>query len=271
MLLTFIRGIGQVLVTAGIVVLLFAVYELYGTSTYTNGAQDRLTDDLARRWNEPAQSPGSGSGSGSRSGTSPAASPSSRTGLPDASGEGEPGVEPDARGGETEPDSREGDSLRPPAGEGLAILRIPELGSDYGYAVVEGVEVAVLRMGPGHYPDSALPGEVGNFAVAGHRTTYGAPFNRLDELEAGDPIVVETRNSWFTYRVRSQQIVAPDAVGVVLPVPGQPDAVPVERLLTLTSCHPEFSARQRLIVTAALSETTEKVEGALPPALQAAG
>lgn len=261
MLTTLVRGIGQTLVTAGIVLLLFCVYELYGTSTYTNEAQDRLSDELSLRWSEPASLPGAGARVGS--------DPTRALGGEGDQGEaGGPSREAGAPGRDAEPAAT---SVRPPTGEGLAILRIPELGTDYQYAVVEGVGVADLRQGPGHYPESALPGEVGNFAVAGHRTTYGAPFNRLDELDGGDPIVVETRDRWFTYRVRSEQIVAPDAVEVVLPVPGKPGAAPVEQLLTLTTCHPKYSARQRLILTAELTDTTDKAQGALPPALQAAG
>jgi sortase A len=103
--------------------------------------------------------------------------------------------------------------------------------------------------------------------VSGHRTTYGAPFQRLDELTDGSMIVLETRTGWFTYTVQRKQIVAPTATEVTLPVPGDPTAKPVKRLLTLTTCHPKYSAKQRLIVTAELTAASKKSDG-LPDALK---
>jgi sortase A len=105
---------------------------------------------------------------------------------------------------------------------------------------------------------------VGNVVVSGHRTTYGAPFRRFDELRPGDAVVLETRDAWFTYAVQETQIVAPNAISVAYPVPGDRTATPTRRLLTLTTCHPEYSARERLIVTAELASTDPK--GGPPPA-----
>ena len=101
-----------------------------------------------------------------------------------------------------------------------------------------------LKRGPGHYPDSPLPGQPGNAAIAGHRTTYGAPFNRLDELEQGDEILVTTAQGAFRYEVQRQLIVNPDQVEVL-------DDFGDDRL-TLTACHPKYSARQRIVVVASL-------------------
>ncbi|MFX8907022.1 sortase, partial [Acinetobacter baumannii] len=78
-------------------------------------------------------------------------------------------------------------------------------------------------IGIGHYPDSAMPGEVGNFALAAHRTTFGKPFNRIADLRAGDAIVVETPDGWYTYRFRTLEYVKPNAVDVLLDVPQKPD------------------------------------------------
>jgi sortase A len=97
--------------------------------------------------------------------------------------------------------------------------------------------------------------------ISGHRTTYGAPFNRVDELRTGDPIVLETRDTWYTYRVTSEQVVSPSAVEVTYPVPGQRGAVPTKRLLTLTTCNPKYSASQRLIVHALLDSSQPKSAG----------
>lgn len=164
-----------------------------------------------------------------------------------------------------DPSSRPQPAAVAPAtlGSGVAILRVPRFGRDYVSVIVEGVGTADLRRGPGHYPASALPGAIGNFAVAGHRTTYGAPFARLDELQAGDALVLETRRSWLTYRVTESRVVAPTAVTVTAPVPGEAGRRPTAALLTFTTCHPRHSDRQRLVVFGRLVETLAKSVG--PP------
>lgn len=139
-------------------------------------------------------------------------------------------------------------------GSGVALLRIPRLGAKYRYVVIEGVELTDLRKGPGHYPGSALPGQVGNFVISGHRTTYSAPFNRLDTLRGGDRILVDTRDTQYVYRVTGQEIVRPTAVEVTAPVPFRPKDRAVKRLITLTTCNPKYSAAQRLIVFGELAE-----------------
>ena len=151
-------------------------------------------------------------------------------------------------------------------GEGWAVLRIPALDRDYRQVVVKGVGVEELKRGPGHYPGTAEAGELGNVVLSGHRTTYGAPFERFGELTPGTAVVLETRDTWFTYRVSDSTIVSPSAVEVTLPVPGEPGAAPTRRLLTLTTCHPKYSARQRLIVSAELEAAQPKTAGD-PPAL----
>ncbi|MFC7618440.1 sortase domain-bontaining protein [Actinokineospora soli] len=165
-----------------------------------------------------------------------------------------------------------------------------------------------MEIGPGHYADTAYPGEPGNFAVAGHRVGKGAPFNDIDLLNSCDAIVVETRYSWFVYRVLpkadevdgwakeraadprcagvsplgapydgvvGQEIVSPGQGEVIAPVPGKPgaEASVGERvtLMTLTTCHPRFSDRQRLIVHAVMVKQWAKDPrnpGALPPELK---
>ena len=100
------------------------------------------------------------------------------------------------------------------------------------------------RRGPGHYPHTPLPGQPGNAAIAGHRTTYGAPFYDLDDLEPGDEILVRTLQGEFTYEVTSTEVVSPDQTQVLAPTD--------DDRLTLTTCEPRFSARRRLIVTALL-------------------
>ncbi len=130
----------------------------------------------------------------------------------------------------------------PPVGSAVAQIRIPRIGVDK--AVVEGVGLSDLRKGPGHYAGTPLPGQPGNAAIAGHRTTYGAPFFRLDEMKPGDPILVSTVQGAFRYEVRQVFVVKPGQVEVLDPTTGDQ--------LTLTTCNPRFSAAQRLVVTADL-------------------
>lgn len=139
-----------------------------------------------------------------------------------------------ASGSPTDPGSRTAPS--PGDGTALAVLRVPRFGHGYHPVIVEGVAQADLAKGPGHYPDSALPGALGNFAVAGHRTGWGQPFRRLDELVPGDALVVEWRGRTYTYHVTGVRTVKPTDVGVVLPVPGRPGVRPDKARITLTTC-----------------------------------
>ena len=136
-----------------------------------------------------------------------------------------------------------------PEGEPTAIIRIPKIGVDK--KVVEGVGVADLKKGPGHYPETPLPGQKGNAAIAGHRTTYGAPFNRVDELVPGDEILVQTVQGEFRYVVKDTE---GDGDGYMIVSPSQVEVLEDkgDNRLTLTACHPKLSARQRIVVVAEL-------------------
>lgn len=155
-----------------------------------------------------------------------------------------------------------------PMGDAFALIRIPRFGHDYVRPILQGVDLDILDEGVGHYPDSAKPGEVGNFAVAGHRVTYAKPFNQIAELKNGDAVVVETRDTWYVYRVQSHVIVTPDRVDVVAPVPEHPGQKPTERMMTMTACHPKFSARERYVVFSKLETVLPKTGGAIPDALR---
>ena len=139
-------------------------------------------------------------------------------------------------------------------GDAIEHLVIPSIHLDK--FVVEGTDEADLRRGPGHYPGTAFPGQNGNAAIAGHRTTYGAPFFELDRVKPGDPIIVTDLNgrAW-TYIARNQEVVGPNDVSVLDPTPFPQ--------LTLTTCNPRFSAAQRLIVLARLQGPAGNVES--PP------
>jgi sortase A len=222
-----LRGLGQVLITAGVVVLLFCVYELKVTNLYTDQQQHALGKALDRQWASapltPAPSPGA------------PAPPQLAAFVP---------------------------------GTGIARIYFPTLGKDQVHVVVEGVSHEDLKKGPGHYPGTELPGQIGNTVISGHRTTYGAPFNRLDELRPGDPVVLETQGFFYTYRVLGTTVVSPSKIGETDHVPNQPGVTPTQRLLTLTTCNPKYSARTRLVVRAVLTEAPlAKGPGVVPPAL----
>jgi sortase A len=201
-----VGGIGRTLIGVGLLLLLFVAYQLWGTSIQEARAQDRLGNQF-----EAALATTTTTARDSRPGTT------TTTAAP-----------------------------QPPPVEGDAIgqIRIPKIGvTRY---IVEGVGVADLKKAPGHYPMTPMPGNVGNAAIAGHRTTYGQPFYRLNELEPGDEILVQTLQGEFTYLVDGKTVVQPNQVEVL----DQTD----EARLTLTTCEPRFSARRRLIITALLQD-----------------
>lgn len=211
---TGVRGFGEGFITFGLVVLLFASYEVWGKTMEVNAEQNKLDNALEQNW-----------------------------------GDGGVGRAP-----------TQADNTPPLPGKAIARLYIPRLGKHW--VVVEGVTPKAIRNAPGHYPDSAQPGKVGNFSVAGHRAK--AIFWDLDKLKDGDPIVVESRTHWYVYRVERIRIVSPKAVEVVAPVPGQPGKKPKNAWLTLTTCNPKLDNYERLIIHAKLAKTTVKSDGKPP-------
>ena len=201
-----VRGIGKSLISVGVLILLFVVYQLWGTGLTHDREQKALRSEFARQLATPAT-------------TLPASGATPTTGVTSTT---------------------VAQALS--NGDAAAVIAIPKIGLDE--VVVEGVGVEELKKGVGHYPDTRMPGEKGNAALAGHRTTYGHPFNRLDELNGGDEISVTTRAGTFKYAVSEKKVVTPDSVEVL-------DNSPDNRL-TLTTCHPKYSAEQRLIIVALL-------------------
>jgi sortase A len=133
-------------------------------------------------------------------------------------------------------------------GQAMGRIAMPRIGvSD---VFVQGTEAGDLRKGPGHYPDTPLPGEHGTVAIAGHRTTYGAPFRRIDELEPGDRIELRMPYGVFTYRVERTRIVPPTETSVT-------DRVDHDRLI-LSACHPLYSAAKRIVVFARLDASVPR-------------
>jgi sortase A len=138
-----------------------------------------------------------------------------------------------------------------PEGKAFAKIRIPDI--HVSQVVVEGTSRDDLRKGPGRISSGKMPGEPGTFAVSGHRTTYGAPFFNLDKLDPGDLIIVETRHATYTYKVARKKVVAPTEVSVLDDVRGPNGKL--KATIVLTTCHPKFSARQRMIIFGDLVST----------------
>lgn len=136
-------------------------------------------------------------------------------------------------------------------GDPLGKITIPSL--DVSFTMVEGAGSSSLKKGPGHYPHTQFPGEGGTFGVAGHRTTYLAPFRDVDELDRGDAIRVRMRYGRFVYAVTRTRIVEPTEVSVL-------DEAGRERIV-LTACHPVYSAAQRIVVFARLERAPKRFEG----------
>jgi sortase A len=147
-------------------------------------------------------------------------------------------------------------------GDALALVRIPAFGDDFVVPVIEGVRPEDLAQGLGHYPGTALPGQIGNFAIAGHRVTHGEPFRELPVLRPGDAVEVETADAVYTYELSSNPnalVVQPQDTWVLDPIPGKPDGTPPDRArITLTTCAELFHSSDRMIAFGRLVDTERK-------------
>lgn len=151
----------------------------------------------------------------------------------------------------------------PADAEVFGVMRVPRWGDDYAMPMAGGVSRprTLDPIGIGHYPGTEMPGEVGNFALAGHRTTFGKPFADIASLRVGDAIVVETEEGWFTYRFRTLEYVQPDEVDVLLDVPQAPDVPANERYITLTTCSPRYSLAERIVAYGIFESFQPRAEG----------
>lgn len=133
-------------------------------------------------------------------------------------------------------------------GAGFGLLYIPRLRDKvWALPILEGVGLDLLAQGAGHYPGTALPGQIGNFAIAAHRATHNEPFRDIDQLLVGDKVYVQTRGHWFSYVLDQNLIVQPTDTSVIQPVPGHPDQAPRQALITLTTCNPRWASYERWI------------------------
>ncbi|WP_308279811.1 class E sortase [Phycicoccus mangrovi] len=206
--------VGELLITAGVLVLLFVAWQLWWTDVVSNRSQAQIVRALDE-----------GFASGRDAGAA----------LHDAF-----------------PELGEADAF--------AVIRIPRFGADFARPVIEGVGRPVLALGVGHYEGSASPGAVGNFAVAGHRTTYGRPFHEIDTLRDGDRVIVETAPTVYVYEITGREIVRPWQTEVIAPVPDSPGVKPTERMITMTSCHPKYSATERFVTHGRLVEAVPRAK-----------
>jgi len=164
--------------------------------------------------------------------------------------------------------SVEAEPKKVPLGDAMALIRIPAFGDDYVIPVLEGIGDSELSRGYGHFPETAGPGQRGNFALAAHRITHGEPLRDMPELQPGDEIVVETRDRIFTYELDTNPndlIVTFEDIWVIDPVPANPDGgvqppsqEPGQKLITLTTCAELFHTDDRMIAFGHLVDTERK-------------
>lgn len=229
--LRILHNVGWTLIYLGVLTLGFVVHQLFVTTWFAEQYQSELAIERVEQWESTEIS-------------EVVVVPN----PPDPDDPGDPGTGP----GTTTPTGDEPSEplvlkveSPPELGAAFALIRIPKLERlREGWNVVEGVRTADLRNGAGHMPKTALPGQPGNSVISGHRTTWGQPFHELDALELGDRIEVDTALGTHVYAVREIQVVKPTDTWVADPREGA--------WLTLTTCHPMFSARQRLVVGAEL-------------------
>lgn len=265
-------ALGRFFITTGIVILLFVGYQLWGTGLQEASAQNSLEsdfDELLQSVDVPSTTTTTSTTSTTVTSTTAAAA---ATTVP-------PTTVPPAGGTIPVRNTELAEKLYQEGGEAVARIIIPSI--DVTKVVVQGVQVEDLRNGPGHYRATVFPGQVGNSGIAGHRTTYGAPFNRIDELVPGDEILVSTVQGNHIYRVMAAgDAYAEDKIGGLtdfrVPEGDEglghiivgPEATWVlgdfdDNRITLTACHPKYSARERIIVTAEL--VSEAVDAPPPP------
>jgi len=213
--------LGELMIIVGALLGLYVVWQLFYTDIEANSVQAQAVEELPWAYTAPITA-------GTVTGDEPQTIPDNLKLAPD-----------------TVPDIKE-----PKFGTTFATFYVPRWGEDYVKPISEGVDRHKIldKLGIGHYPHTGMPGELGNFAISAHRTTYGKPFHRIAELKKGDHLIVQTEDAWYVYRVTSHEIVRPTAVKVIAPVPNEPGAEPDDHYITLTSCHPMYSAAERYVV-----------------------
>lgn len=229
---TIIQVLGELLITAGVILLLFVAWQLWWTNVESDAKQGAVVKEFVHDLPGPVAP------------QTPAATAPVNYGPPVV-------------------------GQAPGHGGTIGIMYIPRFGTDYTRPIVQGTSADVLdTLGLGHYANTSMPGAVGNFAVAGHRQTHGAVLDNIHTLVPGDKIYVQTRDGYYTYVFRNNQIVLPSSTDVLLPVPAQPQAKPTESILTMTSCNPRFGSQERIIAYSVL-ESWRPASAGPPPEIAA--
>lgn len=245
----WVGGAGRVLIVTGLLMFGFVAYQLWGTGLEYNQAQNRLDDELEELFAQAGTVPTTAAPAPTSAAVTTATAGSTTA---DPTTGGAP-TTTSASTSSTSSTTTTAASTVPAAvpeireGAGFARLEMPSIGVDA--VIVAGVKPNDLKAGPGHYPGTPMPGQLGNSSIACHRTTYGAPCFRLDELGAGDEIIVTTVQGRFVYTVTGGEVVPPNRGDVVLTTD------PTVAQLTLTTCDPVYTATNRLIVRAELDPT----------------
>jgi sortase A len=225
--------LGELLLTAGVIILLFLAWQLWWNDAIMAGQQSSAAADLSAEWIAEAEA---------ERGDAP---------PPDPADYGDPVVGPAERAD----------------GEAFAIMYVPRFGDDSQRRIAEGTGLNVLNsnyLGVGHYPGTQQPGEIGNFAIAAHRSAYGGGMHEIEQMQLGDAIYIQTADGWYTYRFRDFEYVGAEAVQVLAPVPNKPEAAPADRIITLTTCNPVYSTAERIIAYGVLESWQPTSAG--PPA-----
>lgn len=219
--------LGELLITLGIFLMLYVAWELWWTNIDSANAQSEVTNTFVQEMGDVV--------------------------IP----------EDQQQGGDKQEQQAEVDKDYGPApvtaigpGETFGIMYFPTWGSNGTYhPVTEGVGDNVIdNLGIGHYPTTQQPGEKGNFAVAAHRQTHGQVFWDIDKLNEGDKIYLQTKKGYYTYTWYDTEVVEPSNGDVLLPVPHQWGVEPTESILTMTTCHPKYTTKQRMIAYSKLTD-----------------
>jgi sortase A len=226
-----VRTFSELCITAGALIVLFVAYVLFWTGVQADHVMDDQIDQLQDQWSKEAVRPTRGPGDSGAT-RAPAPPTSYQNGKP------------------------------------FAIMYIPRLGFTWNKPILENTATNTLKKGLGHYAHTARLGQKGNFAVAGHRRTYGDPFKDFPRLRRGDAVVLTDGTTWFTYRIdKGPYKTVPSEIEVIDPVPRKSGYTRPGRYLTLTTCDPEWGHSHRLIVWAHL-DSTQPVEAGKPRALR---
>lgn len=220
---------GEVFITAGFLVFLFLGWQLWLNDIIVGDQQNHVAADIAKSWD--------------------AGNASLNHSPPKPEDFGDPAI-----------------ATEPQENSTFAVMYAPRFGDDWVREVGEGIGLKdVLNTRRiGHYPDTQLPGELGNIAFAAHRLTYGAPFRDIDQLQLGDKLYLKTKDGYYTYSFRNLEYVAPTGVGVLEPVPQRLGQEATESMLTIMSCNPKWSVKERIIAYAVFESWRPIAAG--PPA-----